>query len=65
MTQTVTPQFDTMELGVSPLLLGRPGRPMLVFDPPLPPAVRLELTQHSALPSGLLILEYAVRRRAA
>jgi dihydrofolate reductase len=52
---------DTVELGVSPLLLGRPGRPMLAVDTPLPRSVRLELTRHSALPSGVLILEYAVR----
>lgn len=52
---------DTIELGISPVLLGQPGRPMLAFDPPLPQCVRLELTQQSALPTGLLILEYTVR----
>jgi dihydrofolate reductase len=55
---------DTVELGVSPLLLGRPGRPMIDCDPPLPKSARLELTRHTALPTGLLILEYAVRQPA-
>ena len=55
---------DTVELGVSPLLLGSPGMPLLALDPPLTKAVRLELTQHTALPSGLLVLEYTVRQRA-
>ncbi len=53
---------DTVELGVSPLLLGSAGTPLLALDPPLHKAVRLELTTHSALPSGLLVLEYAVRQ---
>jgi dihydrofolate reductase len=52
---------DTVELGVSPLLLGRPGAPMLAVDPPLPSSVRLELTRHAALPTGMLVLEYAVQ----
>lgn len=53
---------DTVELGVSPLLLGSPGTPLLANNPPLNKGVRLELTQHTALPSGLLILEYSVRQ---
>jgi dihydrofolate reductase len=53
---------DTVELGVSPLLLARPGRPMIECDPPLSQPVRLELTRYAALPSGLLLLEYAVVR---
>jgi dihydrofolate reductase len=52
---------DSVELGVSPLLLGQAGVPMLPPSPALPASVRLELTRHEALPSGLLILEYAVR----
>jgi len=53
---------DTVEIGVSPLLLGHPGTPFVALDPPLKEAVRLELTQHTALPTGLLILEYNVRK---
>jgi dihydrofolate reductase len=53
---------DTVELGISPTLLGSGGTPMLGRDPRLPPAVPLELTHHRALPSGLLVLEYAVRK---
>jgi len=53
---------DTIELGVSPMLSGHPGIPMLAADPGLPSAVPLELTHHRALPSGLLVLEYAVRK---
>jgi dihydrofolate reductase len=56
---------DTVELGVSPLLLGRAGIPMLACAPELPSSVRLDLTRSHALPSGVLILEYAVRRGAA
>ena len=56
---------DSVELGVSPLLLGSPGTPMLAAAPPLTSAVRLELMSHSALPSGLLVLEYAVRHKAS
>lgn len=52
---------DTVELGVSPLLLGCSATPMLAFEPPLPRHVRLDLTRHAALPSGLLVLEYTVR----
>lgn len=54
---------DTVELGVSPLLLGRRGTPMieLALSAPLP----LRLVRHEALPSGLLILEYAVATGAA
>lgn len=56
---------DTVELGVSPMLLGRSGTAMLARDLPLPRSVRLELTRHAALPSGMLVLEYAVKGRAA
>ena len=55
---------DTVELGVSPLLLGRPGIPMLAVDPPLRESVRLQLTTHRPLASGLLILEYTVQKDA-
>ena len=55
---------DTVELGVSPILLGRPGVPVVACDAPLPAAVALELTRQRAFPSGLLVLEYAVRDRA-
>jgi dihydrofolate reductase len=53
---------DTVELGVSPLLLGRPGTPMLALDPPLKESVGFELTKHTVLVSGLLILEYTVQK---
>jgi dihydrofolate reductase len=53
---------DTVELGVSPMLLGHRGAPMLAVDRRLPRSVRLDLSRHAALPSGLLVLEYAVRR---
>jgi dihydrofolate reductase len=53
---------DTVEVGVSPLLLGRPGVPLLAALPPLPATVRLDLTRSEAMPSGLVVLEYAVRR---
>ncbi len=53
---------DTIELGVSPLVLGRPGTAMLPGHPPLPSSLRLELSRHAVLPTGLLVLEYAVRR---
>jgi dihydrofolate reductase len=47
---------DTVELGVSPILLGS-GRPFL----PAPVASRrLALTHQQALPSGLLLLSYDV-----
>jgi dihydrofolate reductase len=63
---------DTVELGISPKLLTRPGAPMLAvgsglgvgsgtIDARLPASVPLTLTHHRALPSGLIILEYAVR----
>ncbi|MGH9349760.1 MAG: dihydrofolate reductase family protein [Vicinamibacterales bacterium] len=55
---------DTVELGLSPTLVGGKGTPMLGSDPRLPHAVPLELTHHRALPSGLLVLEYAVRKEA-
>jgi dihydrofolate reductase len=55
---------DTVELGVSPTLLGGKGTPMLGLARRLPPAVALDLTHHRALPSGLLVLEYAVRKTA-
>ena len=53
---------DTVELGVSPMLLAARGTPMLGLDARLPEAVPLQLTHHRALPSGLLVLEYAVRQ---
>ena len=53
---------DTIELGVSPLLLGQPGTPMLAPTPALPHPVRLELTRSEAFPSGMLVVEYAVKR---
>jgi dihydrofolate reductase len=53
---------DTVELGVSPVLLGGSGTPMVAFERSLPRSVRLDLIRHAALPSGLLVLEYVVRR---
>lgn len=53
---------DTVEVGLSPTLLGGKGTPMLGLDPRLPSSMRLELTHHRTLPSGLLVLEYAVRK---
>jgi dihydrofolate reductase len=53
---------DTIEIGLSPTLLGNGGTPMLGLHPRLPKKVPLELTHHRALPSGLLVLEYAVRK---
>lgn len=53
---------DTIEIGLSPTLLGQSGIPMLGNDPRLPKKVPLELTHHYALPSGLLVLEYAIRK---
>jgi dihydrofolate reductase len=58
-------EVDTIELGLSPTLVGGRGTPMLGADARLPSAVRLELTHHRALPSGLLVLEYAVRKQLA
>jgi len=52
---------DTVELGVSPILLGQ-GRSML---PALTRIQRLRLTHHEAFPSGLLVLHYDVVRDAA
>ena len=52
---------DTVELGVSPILLGQ-GLPFL---PPIDRRVRLALTHHEAFPSGLLVLHYAIQRAAA
>lgn len=54
---------DTIELGITPTLLGRSGTPMIGLHEPLPASVRLELTKHTALPTGLLVLEYAVKAR--
>lgn len=56
---------DTVELGVSPLLLGQAGTPWISIAPPLSDTVRLDLIRNTALPSGLLILEYAVRHRSS
>jgi dihydrofolate reductase len=62
---------DTVELGISPKLLTRPGAPMLgvgstrgksSIDARLPASIPLKLTHHRALPSGMIILEYDVRR---
>ena len=55
---------DAVELGLSPVLLGGKGTPMLGLDARLPPTVPLELAHHRALPSGLLVLEYSVRKPA-
>jgi hypothetical protein len=52
---------DTLELGVSPILLGRPGVPMMAREVPLPTPVTLALTHQQAYPSGMLVLEYSVR----
>ncbi|MGH7467437.1 MAG: dihydrofolate reductase family protein [Longimicrobiales bacterium] len=52
---------DTVELGISPVLLGQ-GLPLL---PPCVRSVRLALTHHQAFPSGLLVLHYAVQRPAS
>jgi dihydrofolate reductase len=49
---------DTVEVGVSPVLLGE-GIPFL---PPTPRSVRLALTQCQQYPSGMVILLYNVRR---
>jgi dihydrofolate reductase len=49
---------DTVELGVSPMLLGQ-GRPLL---PTRAESRRLKLTHHEAFPSGLLVLHYDVDR---
>ena len=47
---------DTIELGVSPILLGQ-GRPFL---PSADRSHRLRLTRKEAFPSGLLVLHYDV-----
>ncbi len=52
---------DTVELGISPTLLGQAGTPLVAVGPLLSRVARLELTRHEVLPTGLLILEYAVR----
>jgi dihydrofolate reductase len=49
---------DTVELGVSPILLGQ-GRPFLASHTRLR---RLTLTHHAAFSSGLLVLHYDVKR---
>ena len=51
---------DTVELGVSPILLGQ-GRPFL---PSATRSHRLTLTHSEAFPSGLLVLYYDAARRA-
>lgn len=53
---------DTIEIGLSPTLLSGHGTPMLGQHPRLPKKVPLELTHHHALPSGLFVLEYAVKK---
>ena len=60
---------DTVELGVSPTLLTRPGTPVLASEAidarlRLPASLALTLTHHRALPSGVIVLEYDVRRGA-
>jgi len=50
---------DTVEVGISPVLLGQSGTPMLA--PALPAPARLALTRSQAYPSGLMVAEYAVR----
>jgi len=52
---------DTVEVGVSPILLGQ-GRPFL---PVLAESRRLSLKHQEAFPSGLLVLHYDVQNRAA
>lgn len=52
---------DTVELGVSPILLGQ-GRPLL---PSRTQSRSLTLTHQEAFPSGLLVLHYDVDRGAA
>lgn len=54
---------DTIEIGLSPTLVGHAGTPMLGVDARLPASVPLDLTRHYALPTGLMVLEYAVRQR--
>ena len=49
---------DTIELGVSPILLGQ-GRSFL---PSPARSERLRLTHHEAFPSGLIVLHYDVER---
>jgi dihydrofolate reductase len=49
---------DTVEVGVSPILLGQ-GRPFL---PSLGRAQKLKLTYEHPFPSGLLVLYYDVVR---
>jgi dihydrofolate reductase len=51
---------DTVELGVSPILLGQ-GRPLL---PTRTYSRRLTLVHHETFPSGLLVLHYDVDRNA-
>jgi hypothetical protein len=55
---------DTVEFGVSPLLLGRAGASMLPSLPELSTPVRLELTRHHACRavSSCWITQYARRR---
>jgi dihydrofolate reductase len=55
---------DTVELGVSAMLLRRSGVPMIACAPPRADPVRLELTRQQSFPSGLLVLEYGVSDRA-
>lgn len=55
---------DTVEVGISPLLLGQ-GVPLLPSVLPLPRAIRLDLTHHEVYPSGLVVLLYDVRRGIA
>ena len=54
---------DTVEVGVSPVLLGRSGVPLLA--PALSRPARLQLTGSRSYPSGLLIAEYSVVHRSS
>ena len=50
---------DTVEVGISPVLVG--GGIPLAGSLPLPKPVKLALTHHEVLPSGMLVLSYDVR----
>ncbi len=56
-TLAETGQVDTLEIGLNPILLGG-GIPLA---PSLPRSVRLELTECTPYPSGLVVLRYDVR----
>ncbi|HYE58098.1 MAG TPA: hypothetical protein VD948_06315, partial [Rhodothermales bacterium] len=50
---------DTVEVGISPVLVG--GGIPVAGSLPLPKLVKLALTHHEVLPSGMLVLHYDVR----